>query len=77
MLLHLYNSPRMVSTSCIPCVPTDRYQLLGRGLIPGQRCLKTEQFLKKKNTLKTMVFKAKKIYILLNLTTYIENPKEI
>lgn len=61
MLLHLYNSPRMVST-CIPCVPTDRYQLLGRGLIPGQRFLKTEQFLKK-NTLKTTVFKAKKIYL--------------
>lgn len=66
----------MVLTS-IPCVPTDRYQLLGRGLIAGQRFLKTEQFLKKKNTLKTMVFKAKKIYILLNLTTYIENPKKI
>lgn len=75
MLLHLYNSPRMVSTSCIPCVPTDRYQLLGRGLIPGQRFLKTEQFLKK-NTLKTTCLKPRK-YILLNLTTYIENPKKI
>lgn len=53
MLLHLYNSPRMVLTS-IPCVPTARS--------PGQRFLKTEQFLKK-NTLKTTVFKAKKIYL--------------